>query len=124
MQNKGDILFDLDGTLATYDGWKGELFIGEPIKEMVQVLNQYKSLGYNIKIFTARVSNISQEGLEAIINWCKLYLGCEYEITNQKDFNTILIIDDRCKQVVFNKGILVEEQLNKANELLSHLRKG
>lgn len=44
--------FDLDGTLAEYDGWKGNAHIGKPLKTMVLIAKQYHGLGKKVKIFT------------------------------------------------------------------------
>lgn len=48
--------FDLDGTLAKYDGWKGIDHIGEPIKPMVDLIKQMQAEGKTVKILTARVA--------------------------------------------------------------------
>lgn len=48
--------FDLDGTLAKYDGWKGLDNIGEPIKPMVDLIKQMQAEGKTVKILTARVA--------------------------------------------------------------------
>lgn len=48
--------FDLDGTLAKYDGWKGIDNIGEPIKPMVDLIKQMHADGKVVKIMTARVA--------------------------------------------------------------------
>ena len=33
--------FDLDGTIAYYDGWKGPEHIGEPIPSMIEILKNH-----------------------------------------------------------------------------------
>jgi len=48
--------FDLDGTLAKYDGWKGLDNIGEPIKPMVDLIKRMHDEGKVVKILTARVA--------------------------------------------------------------------
>ena len=48
--------FDLDGTLAKYDGWKGIDHIGEPVKPMVDLMKKMRDAGILVKIVTARVS--------------------------------------------------------------------
>lgn len=48
--------FDLDGTLAKYDGWKGIDHIGEPVESMVLLARLLHWLGKKIKILTARVA--------------------------------------------------------------------
>ena len=53
---KGWYGFDLDGTLAKYDGWKGIDHIGEPVKPMVDLIKRMHAEGRIVKILTARVS--------------------------------------------------------------------
>lgn len=48
--------FDLDGTLAKYDGWKGIDNIGEPVKPMVDLIKKLHDEGKVVKILTARVA--------------------------------------------------------------------
>lgn len=53
---KGWYGFDLDGTLAKYDGWKGIDHIGEPVKPMVDLIKRMHDEGKAVKIVTARVA--------------------------------------------------------------------
>lgn len=53
---KGWYGFDLDGTLAKYDGWKGIDHIGEPVKPMVDLIRKMHDEGKVVKILTARVA--------------------------------------------------------------------
>ena len=53
---KGWYGFDLDGTLAKYDGWKGIDHIGEPVKPMVDLIKRMHAEGKVIKIMTARAA--------------------------------------------------------------------
>lgn len=53
---KGWYGFDLDGTLAKYDGWKGIDHIGEPVKPMVDLIKRMHSEGKVVKIMTARIA--------------------------------------------------------------------
>ena len=53
---KGWYGFDLDGTLAKYDGWKGIDHIGEPVKPMVNLVRKMHDEGKVVKILTARVA--------------------------------------------------------------------
>lgn len=49
--------FDLDGTLATFDGtWRGVGHIGRPVKDMVDLAKRLHGEGKVVKIFTARVA--------------------------------------------------------------------
>lgn len=56
VEGKGWYGFDLDGTLAKYDGWKGVDHIGEPVKPMVDLIRKMHDEGKVVKILTARVS--------------------------------------------------------------------
>ena len=53
---KGWYGFDLDGTLAKYDGWKGIDHIGEPVKPMVELIKRMHDEGKVVKVMTARVA--------------------------------------------------------------------
>lgn len=48
--------FDLDGTLAVYDHWRGIDHIGQPIKPMVDLVKRMHEEGKIVKILTARVA--------------------------------------------------------------------
>ena len=47
---------DLDGTLAVYDGWKGEDHIGDLVLPIAEKIEQRVNDGWKVAIFTARVS--------------------------------------------------------------------
>lgn len=103
----GWIGVDLDGTLAHYDGWKGEAHVGEPIPAMVERVKGWLAAGREVRIFTARAGCPSDmlEAVEAPIKaWCVEHLGQELPITNVKDFGMVELWDDRCVQVVPNTG--------------------
>lgn len=109
----GWIGVDLDGTLAHYDGWKGERHIGEPIPVMVARVIEWVKSGREVRIFTARVtenltggkSRASPDEMRHIIRaWCKTHLGFELPITNVKDYQMIELWDDRAVQVIPNTG--------------------
>ena len=109
MANKAWIGVDLDGTLAYYDGWKGPDSIGAPIPNMVEKVKQLLTLGWCVKIFTARVcSKHSEEeiseAIKAIEEWCLKHIGQKLEITSEKDFMMVEYYDDRAIQVKYNEG--------------------
>lgn len=104
----GWIGVDLDGTLAFYDGWKGEDNIGEPIPAMLFRVKQWLEEGKDIRIFTARVSRNKKKNTEIIQNWTEKHLGVRLPVTNSKDFETIKIYDDRAVQVEENTGRIIK----------------
>ena len=130
--------FDLDGTLAKYDGWKGIENIGEPVKPMVDLIKKLHDEGKVVKILTARVAprelgdgtvgeqyveeDVSHEyggpqtrnktATEFIEEWCFENLGFLPPITHEKDHLMLELYDDRVKQVVPNEGTLVEDDAN------------
>lgn len=135
---KGWYGFDLDGTLAKYDGWKGIDHIGEPVKPMVELMKRMHDEGKVVKIMTARVApkenpemkpNPYRTGnwcvqepdvqtwalknewtpLEFIQEWCYRTLGFVPEVVYQKDHLMLALYDDRVKQVVPNEGWLIED---------------
>ena len=111
MGNRGGwIGVDLDGTLAHYEGWKGETHIGAPIPLMVRRVQEWLAAGWEVRIFTARISG-SRDGAEGIQRmketierWCQDHIGAVLPITNVKDYAMVQLWDDRAIQVVPNTG--------------------
>lgn len=108
--NDGWIGVDLDGTLAKYDGWKGTTHIGDPVPCMLDRVRNWLLAGKTVKIFTARVSGSDRvDAHDAIQRWLKKNGLPELEVTCSKDYAMIELWYDRCKQVVPNRGIPVDE---------------
>lgn len=119
------IAVDLDGTLAHYNGWVGPEHIGKPIKHIIERVKQRLAIGdVDIRIFTARVARTSiknnnnglvdddefaDKQVKIIKSWCLEHLGEELEVTATKDFGCIEIWDDIAKQVIKNKGVMLED---------------
>lgn len=114
MSTNGWIGVDLDGTLAHYDGWKGELHIGAPIAPMVERVKQWLAEGREVRVFTARVAsqditgNLARAPTEeirsAISLWCLKHIGTYLPVTNVKDFRMVELWDDRAVRVRTNTG--------------------
>jgi hypothetical protein len=114
MADKGWIGVDLDGTLAEYDGWKGETHIGDPIPAMVQRVKEALADGKTVRIFTARMSNMPNFHIaDAIYAWCEQHIGVKLLPTCIKDFECIEIWDDRAVQVIKNTGEIVRSLVDK-----------
>lgn len=122
--------FDLDGTLAKYDGWKGIEHIGEPIAPIVNLMKRMHDEGKVVKIVTARVAPRRLEdgtvgeqftwltrkpssdpaakytATQYIQDWCEetAHLGFVPEIVYQKDHLMLNLFDDRVTQVEPNTG--------------------
>ena len=79
---KGRIAVDFDGTLATYDGWKGPASVGEPIIPMLRRVLDWLTHGKDVVIFTARAGDPA--AVAAIKKWCMEHIGRELEVTNVK----------------------------------------
>ena len=131
VEGKGWYGFDLDGTLAKYDGWRGIDHIGEPVKPMVDLIKRMHDEGKVVKIMTARIAPHKLEdgtvgesyitvpdgekgatrnyAHQFINDWCHFNLGFIPEIVYQKDHLMLELYDDRVKQVVPNEGWLVED---------------
>jgi len=117
----GWIGVDLDGTLASYDGWKGPDHIGEPIPKMVRFVRDLMDQGHEIRIFTARVGPQKQPqdrvyAAQAIRAWCHKHLGKELPTTHEKDFQMLWLYDDRCSQVIRNSGAIIAPNLDHSPE--------
>jgi hypothetical protein len=111
----GWIGVDLDGTLAEYTEWKGARHIGEPIPLMLARVRKWLGEGKEVKIFTARVSMNNPErmkSISAIYDWCIKHIGRPLEVTAEKDYGMIELWDDRCKQVLTNTGVAIEDAID------------
>lgn len=111
MNPSGWIGVDLDGTLATYEGWQGPRHIGKPVQPMIERVKRWRSEGKEVRIFTARVGpqkdvNDAVRAREAIEQWCVKHLGEALPVTATKDFAMTELWDDRCVPVVPNTGII------------------
>ncbi len=98
----GWIGVDLDGTLATYDGWYGPAYIGEPIEPMMERVRGWLSEGVEVRVFTARAS--VPEYIPYVVKWIEKQGLPPLKVTNIKDFGMIALWDDRCVEVVTNEG--------------------
>ena len=112
--SRGWIGFDLDGTLAVYDHWRGEGHIGEPVPAMVALVKRFIRQGeYDVKIMTARVSHHGRDLAQREANtlliraWCKVNIGQELEVTSEKDWAMADLYDDRCHRVEKNTGRVI-----------------
>lgn len=89
---------DFDGTLATYDKYRGEEHTGAPIDAMVRRVRQWLDAGKDVRLFTARKPH------PALRRWMKEHLGQVLPITNVKDPGMIAFYDDRAVAVERNTG--------------------
>ena len=105
----GWVGFDFDRTIAHYEHFiQGVL--GEPIPPMIDLMKKYLSDGYEVRIVTARYDN-GEEEIRAIKDWCKRYVGQELRVTNCKDFEMLVLYDDRAIQVEPNTGRIIEDTI-------------
>jgi hypothetical protein len=106
---KGWIGVDLDGTLAVYDGWKGLYHIGAPVPAMVHRIRKWLHEGWEVRIFTARVTPAHGADIALfehhLTQW--LILAADLPplaVTNVKDFEMVELWDDRAVTVEANTG--------------------
>lgn len=109
---------DLDGTLASYDGWHGGAVIGNPVPLMAERVRAWIGEGKDVRIFTARVGVrdiVNDEGQSAseafadaqrelIQDWTEYHFGARLPVTAQKDFQMVELWDDRAVAVEHNTG--------------------
>lgn len=103
----GWIGVDFDGTIAEYHGWEGEFVFGEPIWTMVARVKYWIQQGYQVKIFTARISDPEsrEHMIFSIQEWLTKKAGLpKLEVTNEKDYGMLELWDDRAVQVEMNTG--------------------
>lgn len=93
---------DLDGTLASYDGFKGRDHIGDPIPAMVERVKKWLASGQRVKIFTARAHD--PKAIPAIRAWAKEHIGQELPVTDRKEPTFSKFYDDRAEKVERNTG--------------------
>lgn len=98
-ENQGWIGVDLDGTLAFYDGFRGDDYVGEPIEPMVRQVRKWLMDGRDVRIFTARRPH------PVIRKFCKDNFGKILPITNVKDPNMQALFDDRAVGIKRNEGV-------------------
>lgn len=120
-KSEGWIGVDLDGTLAVYDGWRGPYHIGHPIKPMVQRILRWLGEGRDVRIFTARMTDLprNEDGTPhdlvkvraSIDDWCRTVLGRTLPVTNVKDWHMTELWDDRAVQVRPNTGVTLADEL-------------
>lgn len=108
---RGWIGVDFDGTLAHYDKWRGIDHVGSPIPAMCDRVRKWLEEGREVKIFTARVSNLKDESLmdavKPIAAFCLKEFGRTLDITNIKDHRMEELWDDRAVQVERNTGAVL-----------------
>lgn len=109
--SNGWIGYDLDGTLA--DESTAEFpEIGQPVERIVRRLKRDLNNGYEVRVFTARVSHADAKvrslHQRRIEEWCTKHLGLVLPVTCIKDFNMIRLYDDRAFHVVPNTGVVLE----------------
>lgn len=100
------VAFDLDGTTAYYDGWKGSAHIGEPVPKIVAMIKDYLAKGKTVKIFTARVAEDDdltvEQKIKIIQDWTQKHIGQRLPVTCIKDQKMELLYDDKAIRVVLN----------------------
>ena len=89
---------DFDGTLATYDHYRGDDHTGDPVEPMVKLVRKLLHEGVDVRLFTARKPH------PALRKWMKEHLGVILPITNVKDPGMIAAIDDRAIGIMRNTG--------------------
>lgn len=122
----GWIGVDLDGTLATYGGWKGADHIGEPVPAMVERVKRWLAEGCEVRVFTARVgatghfvgnsqarddAAFADHQVTVIQDWTERHIGVRLPVTATKDYGMITLYDDRAVQVEMNTGRILGREL-------------
>lgn len=112
--SKGHIAFDLDATLAQYS--PGDFpNIGKPIPEMISRVQDLLERGWEVRIFTARMSEQADTQLPLIEAWCLEHIGVKLPVTCVKHYDLAYFYDDRARQVEPNTGKVLEDEYRKLN---------
>lgn len=99
--------FDLDGTLACYDCWRGEDHIGDPIPAMCEKYRQWREAGFECRIITARAHGNDRPQIELIQDWAEKHLGERPPVQDFKSYGLICLYDDRAIRVEPNTGRII-----------------
>jgi hypothetical protein len=119
------IALDFDSTLAEHESG-GDLTIGKPIKPMIEQVKRWVAKGYEITIFTARVSKWFKNGevrpedfkerqRQLISQFlAENGLQCMFPvlITADKSPRFTHFVDDKAVKVIPNKGIVITTDEN------------
>ena len=105
---------DWDGTLVTYDGWKGPGIYGVPVIPMLDRIRKWLVDGHEVLIYTSRVS--VEHGPERVMLECQGIdkalqdMGLPLlQITANKYIRITEFWDDRGVRVQRNTGICRED---------------
>ncbi len=102
------VAFDLDGTVALYEGWKGLTHIGEPIPVMLDFIKAHIDSGIPVVIMTARVASLDKNKVQIAKDTIDAYftkhLGQTLPLTCIKDKHMVRLYDDRAREVILNTG--------------------
>ncbi len=117
------ICFDFDGVIASYDGWRGFDVLGQPNREVIELMRKLMGMGYYIVIFTTRPAT------QVLENWLQAN-QVPYNDINRNRRNPPLtsckpiyhvIIDDRAINYHGQNGLALEGEIEK---LVSKVGKG
>ena len=102
---------DLDGTLARQTGDKPSDGIGPPLQPLVNQIREMLRDGRDVRIMTDRVSKDSGKARRDVKKWCEEHLGESVPITNRKDADMDVLIDDAAVPVDTNSGEIKQAYL-------------
>lgn len=94
--------FDFDGTVC-------RLTDGRPVDSIVEKIRRFRSQGVEVRICTARISSKQSQAhifahTKHIEEWCKTHIGEVLPITAEKDYDMVLLYDDRAVAVETDTG--------------------
>ena len=95
------VSIDFDGVISTYDGWKGEDYLGKPINGAKEFIEKLIKAGFTPVIWTTRDKR-------KIEKWLKGNKFPDIEVTSTKYPSTVYI-DDRCIQFKGNFKKLIKD---------------
>jgi len=97
--NTKRIMIDLDGTIHKYsEGWKDGTLYDEPFDGAKQIINQLKKDGFEIGIFTARLSketNVDITKQKLMIEEWLTQNGIEIDFITSEKLPAEVYVDDR-----------------------------
>jgi hypothetical protein len=99
---KGWVGFDYDGTIR-------RMTDDQPVPEMIARIKAFLSVGVEVRICTARICSKYPEShreahTKAIQNWCVEHIGQALPVTSEKDYDMVVLFDDRAIAVQTDTG--------------------
>ncbi len=105
---------DFDGTISEHESGASLSILGPPIPAMIKRVKFWLSLGWTVKIVTARVSTSYPHAevytqRQLVSDWTFEHVGRRLEVVSEKDGEMVELWDDRAVRVERNSARRVSQ---------------